>query len=268
MILVVDTLNHDQFSDVLDEAYQLQPRLFGHNAKARFDNPDARVTGPTDASSQTYLVGLDGDGKIVSFAKFPQMAGQIPTKASPESPPVLSINQAVQFYVDLQSLSAKSSARLKATVALMVGVLEYAQIAGIATITAVIDPYISRILRQSYAPPHEDQSKAVTRGRVTAMATVLHCSTDRIAALRAYAGIAGDVFLSSTAARALRDAWAKSKSDVFPPALLQSEIAQYCAQQLATARTDKERAAATRLLHHLMEKGLHPLPQKDPVTPQ
>lgn len=268
MILVVDTLNHDQFSDVLDEAYQLQPRLFGPDTKARFDSHGARVAGPTDARSHIYLVGLDSDGRVATVAKFPQMAGQIPAKASPESPPVSGIAQAVQFYVDSPRLSAKSSARLKATAMLMVGVLEYAQKVGIATTTAVIDPYISRILRQSSASPHEDQAKAGARGRVTAMATVLHCTADRIAALRAYAGIVGDIFLSNAAARALRDVWAKSKSDIFAPALLQSEIAQYCAQQLAAARTDKERAAAYRLLHHLVEKGLHPVPQKDPVTPQ
>jgi acyl homoserine lactone synthase len=129
----------------------------------------------------------------------------------------------------------------------MVGAFEYGRNAGVLDAVAVIDPVMNRVMIRSGNAPYDYIGKTVDMGKVHALAALLDCSEERIARIRAHAGIEGDVFLSEERALAL---FAKTRTT--RPA--KTALETYCDEQIADATTAKERVAALRLKAALADR--------------
>jgi len=266
MILVIDALNQDRFADVLDEMFLLRGRVFGDRLGWEVQVQDGREYDKFDDLNPAYLVGLDGEGHVVSCARFlqttgPHMLSDVFFAILDGQPPLRSATlwESTRFCVDTQRLSAadKGAGVARATSTLMIAMMEYAKSSGILDIITVIDPVMNRVMKRSANAPYDYVGKQTDMGKVPAMAALIDCTIERIERVRAFAGIEGDVFISEAEARRLIDTRVRIK----PPQsqnVHQEEIVAYCRAQLDNARSEDERRAAQRLVQHLMDSGLHP----------
>tara|TARA_R110002049_G_scaffold67552_1_gene175495 strand:- start:1002 stop:1346 length:345 start_codon:yes stop_codon:yes gene_type:complete len=102
-------------------------------------------------------------------------------------------------------------------------------------------------------------------GKVAAMAALLDCSDDRIARIRNFAGVEGNVFVDTERERALSDA-GREAAGVAPARAAMTEPTQpqdtyallqdYCIDQVLDASSTDEHNAAQRLNNILLEAGL------------
>jgi acyl homoserine lactone synthase len=172
--------------------------------------------------------------------------------------------ESTRFCVDTERLGAGRGANSVsyATCELMVGSLEFAMQSGISDIITVIDPIMDRVLRRSDNAPYDYVGTTKPMGKVPAMAALLDCTEERIARVRRFAGITGNVFLDDEAALALiaRGGAEPVASNVVhlprrvrveepaPAAVSVQDVVDYCLAQLASATTDKERRAALEVV--------------------
>jgi acyl homoserine lactone synthase len=276
MILVIDALNQNRFADVLDEMFQLRARVFGDRLGWQVRIEDGREWDDFDDLNPAYLVGLDDAGHVISCARFlqttgPHMLSDVFHAILDGQPPLRSANiwESTRFCVDTQRLAsdARCGAVARATSMLMVAMLEYAKGAGITDIVTVIDPVMNRVLKRSACAPYDYLGKVTPMGKVAAMAALLDCTPERIAALRTFAGITEDVFMPDKVARARLDARLPDLKDQteMHASLANSagfaahaELMAYCKDQLDAAQTPSDRMAAQRLVQHLIASGMHP----------
>jgi acyl homoserine lactone synthase len=266
MILVIDALNQDKFQDVIDEMFQLRARVFGDRLGWDVQIENGRERDQFDDLNPAYLIGLNNLGNVISCVRAlqttgPHMLSDVFQSILNGEPPLRSatIWESTRFCVDTVALQNENTSLVSiATCELMIGSLEYAKKSGIADIITVIDPVMNRVLKRSNCAPYDYIGIVAQMGKVPAMAALLDCTDERIARVRAFAGITGNVFLTDAQARALVDAKSAAGRGKMQNDLTQSEIAAYCAAQLASARDEGERIAAQRLISHLIEKGLHP----------
>lgn len=267
MILVIDALNQDRFVDVLDEMFQLRARVFGGRLGWDVQISDGRERDQFDDLHPAYVIGLDGEGRVISCVRAlqttgPHMLSDVFHAILDGEPPLRSatIWESTRFCVDTDRLSrdGEMAAVSRATCELMIGSLEFAQKSGITDIVTVIDPIMNRVLKRSNCAPYDYLGKIAPMGKVSAMAALLDCTDARIDSLRAFAGITENVFLSDDQARALVDGRSTPAPAADEPVANQDDIVAYCRAQLELARTDEERMAAQRLVDHLIQQGLHP----------
>lgn len=267
MILVIDGLNQDRFSDLLVEMFQLRARVFGDRLGWEVHIENGQERDQFDDLNPAFVVGLDDEGHLVSCARFlqttgPHMLSDVFHAILDGEPPLrsASIWESTRFCVDTQRLSAnaKGSGVSVATSQLMVAMLEFARNSGISDIVTVIDPVMNRVLKRSACAPYDYLGKVTQMGKVPAMAALLDCTDERINNLRAFAGITRDVFISDDDARTLLDARPTVPAPHGTLDERQAEIVSYCRAQMEAATTDEERIAAERLVAHLVQQGMHP----------
>ena len=262
MILVIDALTQDSFADILDEMFQLRARVFADRMGWAVDVKNGRERDIFDDLGPSYLVGLNGQGHVISCARFLQTTG--PHMLSDvfhsilDGQPCLRSGQvweSTRFCVDTQRLQANgpSGAVAQATASLMIAMLEYAQSCGISDIVTVIDPVMNRVLKRAQSAPYDYLGTPKKMGKVEAMAALLDCTEARITAVRKHAGVLGDVFISPDLARLCRAYGTADMPQQDHCAQLGPELAAYCRAQIIAAKTPEEQIAAHGLMQHLLK---------------
>lgn len=261
MIIVVDGLNRHQFSDVLDEMFELRARVFGDRLGWDVNIEDGKEIDEFDHLDPAYVIGLDDGGNVVAAVRAlqttgPHMLSDVFSAILDGEPPIRSATmwESTRFCVDTQRLNRgkdKNSVSY-ATCELMIGSLEYAKNAGIQDIITVIDPIMDRVLKRSNCAPYDYVGKTVPMGKVSALAALLDCTDERIDAIRDFAGIKTDVFLEDDKALELFN----SKKQVAQnPANRDhkplTELEKYFVEQMNAARTEAERQDVLRLIETL-----------------
>jgi acyl homoserine lactone synthase len=282
MILTIDALNMHKFQPLLDDMYRLRARVFGGRLGWEVNIEDDMEIDQFDRLDPAYIIGLDDDMNVISCARVlqttgPHMLSDVFQAILDGEPPLRSpsIWESTRFCVDTQRLKRETSGTTvsKATCELMIGILEYAQSAGIQDIITVIDPVMDRVLKRSDNAPHGYVGKTVQMGKVPALAALLDCSDERIERVRAFGGIAGDVFISEDDAYAKLTGATLDQADNADPEVMTAvkadpakvaeaktrnanveDLQNYCLEQLTCAKTDAERKAAVALLNTLSEQ--------------
>ncbi|MGH1412320.1 MAG: acyl-homoserine-lactone synthase [Pelagimonas sp.] len=275
MIIVVDGLNRDRYTRLLDEMFELRARVFGKRLGWEVDIKDGKEIDQFDALDPAYVIGLNDDGRVVSCVRAlqttgPHMLSDVFSAILDGEQPLRSptLWESTRFCVDTERLDRGKSRNsvAYATCELMAASLEYAQESGISDIVTVIDPIMDRVLKRSDCAPYGYVGKTTPMGKVPAMAALLDCSDERISKIRGFAGISGDVFIDAEQAEALADPVAPE----FDPSLMdairsarpiatldtQGMLEQYCDDQASAAKSRDELQAANRLAGVLFEEGM------------
>ncbi|MBO9435437.1 autoinducer synthase [Ruegeria sp. R13_0] len=263
MIIVVDGLNRHQFSDVLDEMFELRARVFGERLGWDVKIEDGKEIDEFDHLDPAYVIGLDDGGNVVAAVRAlqttgPHMLSDVFSAILDGEPPIRSATmwESTRFCVDTQRLNRgkdKNSVSY-ATCELMIGSLEYAKNAGIQDIITVIDPIMDRVLKRSNCAPYDYVGKTVPMGKVSALAALLDCTDERIDAIRDFAGITTDVFLEEDKALELFNS--KKQLDQSPANRDHkplTELEKYFVEQMNAARTEAERQDVLRLIETLTD---------------
>lgn len=266
MFLILNALNRDAFADVLDQMFALRARVFGGQPGWDIRVTKGRARDLFDDLNPEYVVGLGAGGDVICALRTLQTTGPhvLSNAHAALHPPQPHLRNATlwewsHIVVDKAAFGADGAAQVvQAICGLVIAGLDHARRAGMTDIVAIIDPNLNRILKRSNCAPYDYLGIVAPMGKVSAMAALLDCTETRIAKLRAFAGISGDVFLTDAQARALVDGGAQARADLAQKDGGNAEIIAYCAAQLEAARDDQERRAAQRLITHLIDKGLYP----------
>ncbi|MEH6390665.1 MAG: acyl-homoserine-lactone synthase [Sulfitobacter sp.] len=274
MIIVIDGTNRHRYTQLLDEMYALRARVFGQRLGWEVDIKDGLEIDQYDALDPAYVIGINDDNKVVSCVRAlqttgPHMLSDVFSSILDGQPPMRSATlwESTRFCVDTDALDRGSSRNSisYATCELMAASLEYARDSGISDIVTVIDPVMNRVLKRSDCAPYGYVGKTTPMGKVAAMAALLDCSDDRIARIRNFAGVQGNVFVDTERERALSDA-GREAAGVAPARAAMTEPTQpqdtyallqdYCIDQVLDASSTDEHNAAQRLNNILLEAGL------------
>ncbi|MCB1332390.1 MAG: autoinducer synthase [Roseivivax sp.] len=260
MLLVVDALNRHRFEDILEEMFRLRARVFGGRLGWEVSVADGMERDQFDALDPAYAIGIDDEGNVVSCVRAlqttgPHMLSDVFADILGGEPPLRDplVWESTRFCVDTTRLTAAGGMQgvSRATCELMIASLETALEAGISDIVTVIDPVMNRVLKRSGNAPYDYLGKTVPMGKVPAMAALLDVTPERIKAIRDFAGIDYNVFLTEDEAR---DRFARRGAEVAP--LLAAgqpmdKLQTYCLEQLSAASTEEERAKAIELMDAL-----------------
>lgn len=248
MILVIDALNRHLHHSILDEMFQLRARVFGDRLGWDVRIEDGREIDEFDALDPAYVIGLDDDCNVVACVRAlqttgPHMLADVFSDILQGEPPLRSATlwESTRFCVDTErlTLSGRGPGSVsRATCELMVGSLEYAMMNGIEDIVTVIDPVMNRVLKRSDNAPYDYVGQTVQMGKTKAMAALLDCSEDRIARVRAFAGIEGSVFVDEIG---LLKTQARKRVD-------SQDLTQYFIDQIDMASSPSELEAALALI--------------------
>ncbi|GAW33344.1 acyl-homoserine-lactone synthase [Roseovarius sp. A-2] len=259
MIIVIDALNRDRFSDLVNEMYRLRARVFCDRLGWDVTIKDGMEIDLYDELDAAYVMSLDQDGHVVGCMRLlqttgPHMLADVFADILEGEPPLRSpqIWEATRFCVDTERLSrgGRSVNSISyVTSEVMIGAFEYGQSAGVLDAVAVIDPVMNRVMIRSGNAPYDYIGKTVDMGKAHALAALLDCSDERIDRIRAHAGIEGDVFLSEAEALAL-----SGRGKALRAEPVKSDLEIYCDEQIANSTTAKERVDALRLKAALVEK--------------
>ncbi|MBA95881.1 acyl-homoserine-lactone synthase [Sulfitobacter sp.] len=274
MIIVIDGTNRHRYTQLLDEMYALRARVFGQRLGWEVDIKDGLEIDQYDALDPAYVIGINDDNKVVSCVRAlqttgPHMLSDVFSSILDGQPPMRSATlwESTRFCVDTDALDRGNSRNSisYATCELMAASLEYARDSGISDIVTVIDPVMNRVLKRSDCAPYGYVGKTTPMGKVAAMAALLDCSDDRIARIRNFAGVEGNVFVDTERERALSDA-GREAAGVAPARAAMTEPTQpqdtyallqdYCIDQVLDASSTDEHNAAQRLNNILLEAGL------------
>ncbi|WP_311638438.1 acyl-homoserine-lactone synthase [Roseinatronobacter bogoriensis] len=265
MILVVDALNKHVHGGILDEMFRLRARVFGERLGWDVKIEDGREIDEFDHLDPAYVIGLDEDDNVVACVRAlqttgPHMLADVFSDILQGQAPLRSATlwESTRFCVDTDRLmmTGRGAGTVSlATCELMVGSLEYARASGIEDIITVIDPVMNRVLKRSDNAPYDYVGATVQMGKTKALAALLDCSEERIARVRAFAGIEGDVFVDEDALSARRALRAKAAS---MSGNLSTEVLQYLIEQLDAATTEHEVSAALALAEQLVGPGNEP----------
>lgn len=259
MILVVDALNKHMHGDILDEMFRLRARVFGDRLGWDVKIDDGREIDEFDDLDPAYVIGLNESYNVVACVRAlqttgPHMLADVFSDILQGQPPLRSATlwESTRFCVDtdLLQMSGRGAGTVsRATCELMVGSLEYARASGIEDIITVIDPVMNRVLKRSDNAPYDYVGETVQMGKTKALAALLDCSEERIARVRAFAGIEGDVFIDEQVLTEQRAARAKANS---VPDNVTADVAQYLIEQIDNATNEQELAAALALAEQLL----------------
>ncbi|TDK49816.1 acyl-homoserine-lactone synthase [Antarcticimicrobium luteum] len=279
MIIVIDALNRHRFGKILDEMYKLRARVFQDRLGWEVTVRNGKEIDAFDDLDPAHVVCLDEDGDVVGCMRLlqttgPHMLADVFHTLLDGEPPLRSsqIWEATRFCVDTRKLAGGKTRNSISYVTseVMLGAFEYAREAGVLDAVAVIDPVMNRVMKRSANAPYDYLGTPKPMGKVTAMAALMDCSDARIDAIRAFAGIDHDVFLSEDEALALFNRNRKQKeapagvshlfpqaaagSDAAAPAALRATLQQYCYEQLHGARDQADVDAALALIEMLADR--------------
>ena len=259
MILVVDALNKHLHSDILDEMFRLRARVFGDRLGWDVQIENGREIDAFDYLDPAYVIGLDASDRVVACVRAlqttgPHMLADVFSDILQGQAPLRSatIWESTRFCVDTDALEMSGrgvGTVSRATCELMVGSLEYARASGIEDIITVIDPVMNRVLKRSDNAPYDYVGATVQMGKTKALAALLDCSEERIARVRAFAGIEGDVFLDEQALAKRRAGRVKAALDF---GTMPAGVAQYLIEQIDAAMSVTEISAALSLAEDLL----------------
>ena len=277
MIIIVDGLNKHQFQPLLDDMFRLRARVFAGRLGWEVNIENDMEIDQFDHMDPSYIIGVDDNMNVISCARVlqttgPHMLSDVFNAILCGQDPVRSptIWESTRFCVDTARLKGEKSKHTvsTATCELMLGILEYAQDSGITDIITVIDPVMERVLKRSNNAPHGYVGETVPMGKVKALAALLDCTDERIANVREFAGIDGDIFISEEEALKKLDlrqiaqemslaALPDNELDleaISKPGASLTDLQEYCFDQLAKAESDSEMSAAVALMEMLSEK--------------
>lgn len=268
MIIIIDAMNKDRFSDVLDDMYRLRARVFGDRLGWDVQIKDGKEIDQFDLLDPAYVIGLDDEGHVISCVRAlqttgPHMLSDVFHAILDGQPPLRSATvwESTRFCVDTARLKdGRPNAISSATCELMAASLEYARNSGITDIITVIDPIMDRVLKRSDCAPYDYLGKRTPMGKVDALAALLDCTQDRIDRVRAFGGVTGDVFISDDDLRALLDQRKVTNVIPMPPRDITSKdsfqkgLLEYCHHQIASAQSERELEAALALVDALSGK--------------
>lgn len=268
MIIIIDAMNKDRFSDVLDDMYRLRARVFGDRLGWDVQIKDGKEIDQFDLLDPAYVIGLDDEGHVISCVRAlqttgPHMLSDVFHAILGGQPPLRSATvwESTRFCVDTARLKeGRPNAISSATCELMAASLEYARNSGITDIITVIDPIMDRVLKRSDCAPYDYLGKRTPMGKVDALAALLDCTQDRIDRVRAFGGVTGDVFISDDDLRALLDQRKVTNVIPMPPRDITSKesfqkgLLEYCHHQIASAQSERELEAALALVDALAGK--------------
>ena len=250
MILIVDALNKHRYPDILDQMFRLRARVFGERLGWDVEIRDGRERDRFDDLDPVYFIGLDAQDRVISCVRGlqttgPHMLADVFNDILCGEPPLRSPNiwEATRFCVDTERLGAKGGVAgiSQATCALTIASIEYLRDAGITDAIAVVDPVFDRVMRRVGNGAYDYLGKTVQMGKARAMAGLLDCTDERIARLRAFAGIDGPVVIDEEAFHARRVAAQRARMAQNPV------LAQYFIEQIDSAGDVAEIGAALRL---------------------
>lgn len=275
MIIVIDGLNRQRYTRLLDEMFELRARVFGQRLGWDVVIQDGREIDQYDALDPAYVIGVNDENRVVSCVRAlqttgPHMLSDVFSSILDGQPPLRSATlwESTRFCVDTEVLDRGNSRNSVsyATCELMAASLKYAQQSGITDIVTVIDPVMNRVLKRSDCAPYGYVGKTTPMGKVSAMAALLDCSDERIERIRRFAGIEGDLFVDQLRELALSDdgkvetevAQANNSTTLQPTEKqnMQAMLQEYCRDQVADAATMEELDAAKRLTRNLLDAGL------------
>lgn len=265
MIIIIDALNKHKFGSVMREMHRLRARVFEERLGWDVEVRDGMERDMYDDLNPAHVVSLDDEGNVVGCMRLlqttgPHMLADVFSSILDGEPPLRSAQlwEATRFCVDTKRLtSGKSRNSISyVTSEVMVGAFEYAMKAGVLDAVAVIDPVMNRVLKRSGNGPYDYVGSAKPMGKVTAMAALMDCSEERVSAIRAFAGIDGDVFATDEEALAR---FALSQEEKPLPALaddsrIASDLQEYFSQQMMSADTPDEAQAVMRLMTAVTEQ--------------
>ncbi|RKT34594.1 acyl homoserine lactone synthase [Roseovarius halotolerans] len=252
MILVIDALNKHRFGGILDEMYKLRARVFRDRMGWDVMVRNGREIDLFDQLDPAYIVALDGSYNVVGCNRMlqttgPHMLSDVFQDILCGEPPLRSATvwENTRFCIDSERLKRPGADRTVSYAAceLMAGIAEYAFNSGISDVISVVDPAMDRILKRCDNAPYGYIGKTVQMGKTKALAALSDITEERIARIRAFAGITGEIFLEDDV---VADALAESTPVTMPVALR-----DYCDAQIAGACTDSEREAALALQREL-----------------
>lgn len=261
MIIVVDGINAGQFSDLLGQVHELRARVFKDRLGWDVVVENGQERDHFDDLDPTHIISVTEEGRVAGCMRLLQTTGPnmladvfssiLQGQAAPRSPLIW---EATRFCVDTNLLGGGKSRNSISYVTseVMVGAFEYARAAGVEDAVAVIDPVMNRVLKRSCNAPYDYLGAPTPMGKVTAMAALMDCSEERIKAVRDFAGIVGDVFMSEDDALE-RFGDSKKAPDVCDAkgsnALV--SLRAYCNEMLRDADNPRELRAALRMIAEL-----------------
>lgn len=253
MLLVVDALNKHRFGSILDQMYQLRARVFQGRMGWDVTVRNGQEIDIFDGLDPAYIITLNSTYQVTGCARLlqttgPHMLSDVFHDILDGEPPLRSatIWESTRFCVDREKLKGDHGGNTVSTTTseLMVGIMEYAKQAGIGDIITVIDPLMDRIMHRSDNAPYDYVGKTIQMGKVKALAALVDCTDERIAKVRAFAGIKGNIFLPED-----------EVATVITPAVetrVNPALQEYCIDQIASAEDDREHAAAVSLQKALL----------------
>lgn len=203
MIIIVDSLNSHEHSDLLAEMHRLRARVFEGRLGWDVNVSDGMERDAFDDLDPAHVISLDDQGRVVGCMRLlqttgPHMLSDVFSCLLDGEPPIRSphVWEATRFCVDT-SLLGRGPTRNSisyVTSEVMIGAFEYGMGAGITDAVAVIDPVMNRVMQRSGNAPYGYLGSPHPMGKVTALAALMDCSEQRIESLRAFSGIRHDVF--------------------------------------------------------------------------
>ena len=248
MILVIDGVNKHRFGALLNQMYALRARVFHDRMGWDVNVTDGRERDLFDDLDPAYLVSLDDDYNVVGCNRMlqttgPHMLSDVFSDILDGEPPLRSatIWENTRFCIDTVRLRRPGSTKTVSYAAseLMAGIAEYAMMSGISDVISVVDPAMDRVMKRCNNAPYDYLGQTVQMGKTKALAALSDITESRIARIRNFAGIEGDIFLDEhEVARTLEER---------DTGLLDGDLKQYCEEQIALAPDETERAAAIAL---------------------
>ncbi len=256
MILVIDALNRHRHSRLLEEMFRLRARVFGGRLGWDVKIACGMEFDEFDALDPVYLIGLDERDSVVSCVRLLQttgphmlsdvfsdiLQGQAPLRAA-------TLWESTRFCVDTERLGQTDrgpGSVARATSELMSATLDYARRCGITDIITVIDPVMNRVLKRSDNAPYDYVGATVQMGKTKALAALLDCTQERIARVRAFAGIDYDVHVDE---HALLQRQSASPDTGLP---MTETLAQYFIEQIDAAENPAELAETLTLIETVL----------------
>lgn len=259
MILVIDAINRQFHSKLLEDMFRLRARVFAERLGWDVHVERGMEIDEFDALDPVYLIGLDETDTVVSCVRLLQttgphmlsdvfsdiLQGQAPLRAP-------TLWESTRFCVDTERLGLTDrgpGSVARATSELMSATLDYARRCGITDIITVIDPVMNRVLKRSDNAPYDYVGNTVQMGKTKAMAALLDCTPERIERVRAFAGIDYDVLVDEPA---LLQRIAQSAGMPVDPS---DALAQYFIDQFDKAQDADELEATLALADAVLGKA-------------
>jgi acyl homoserine lactone synthase len=203
MIYVIDSLNANDYPVLLEAMFRLRKRVFSDRLGWDVQITDGMETDLFDGLDPAHIISVDEQGNVVGCMRLlqttgPHMLADVFSSILDGEPPLRSstVWEATRFCVDTQRLSRGQGRNTISyvTCEVMIGAFEFAMAAGVRDAVAVIDPVMNRVLQRSGNAPYGYLGSPKPMGKVVALAALMDCSVQRVASIRAFSGIEGNVF--------------------------------------------------------------------------